>query len=466
MTDAVLHLVRRATWGPTPGLLEEVTRKGTNRWLEEQLNPSGVPDAECEAFVRRFTKITRTIPQVWAQERYGSWGTMQQLGYATIGRYCWSRRQLFEVVCDFWSNHLNVVCPSTPLWADRHDYDANVVRRNALGSFAEMLLASSRHPSMLRYLNGASSRGSATNQNYGRELLELHTVGVDGGYTEADVQAAAQVMTGWYFLGDGTAAFSAKRHDGSAARVMGWSTPAHDAARGPEVQASLLAHLARHPATARRLAAKLCQRFVSDTPPASLVTALAKVYLDSDTRVVPVLRALFTSPEFAASAGAKTRRPLEGLVAVVRALGIQPGSAGAGGADGLFVMARDLGHAPLSWAPPNGYPDVATAWVSAGATMRRWNCTWEIASRRKPADLSWPQQDALLTSLPRTWGEFVPQLVQRLLFRRASAAETTALLRFCDRQPSTPLTPADPWVNARLADLVAMVLDAPGHMER
>ncbi|GAA4967569.1 DUF1800 domain-containing protein [Kineococcus glutinatus] len=467
MTDAVLHLVRRATWGPTPGLLEEVAQKGAGRWLEEQLAPATIPDADCDAFVRRFPKIRRSTAEVRAQDSHGSYGTMQQLSYATMGRYCWSRRQLFEVMCDFWSNHLNVPCNITPVWADRHDYDTTVVRRHALGRFSDMLLASSRHPAMLRYLDGALSTRTAPNQNYGRELLELHTLGVFGGYGEADVQEAARLMTGWRFSGDGSAVFTPKEHDAGAVRVVNWSAPAHDPASGAQVQASLLAHLARHPSTARHLATKLGQRFVSDTPPASLVDHLAKVYLDNDTQIVPVLRALFASKEFAASAGAKTRRPLEGLVAAVRALGAGPATSGYGGADVLLFMVRNMGHEPLAWPAPNGYADVASAWVSAGSTMRRWNHTWELATRRRPENLAWRASEPLFAAPPPTWGEFVARLVQRLLFRPATARETAALLRLCDKQPTAPVVPGDPSLApTRLADLSAMVLNSPGHMER
>ncbi|MEZ0491219.1 DUF1800 domain-containing protein [Kineococcus sp. TBRC 1896] len=466
MTDDVLHLVRRATWGPTPGLLEEVAAKGPAAWLEEQLRPASVGDPVCDAFLGLFPRLKLSIAQSRARFRHGDWGTMQQLSYATIGRYTWSRRQLFEVVCDFWSNHLNVTNPVTALFADRHDYDANVVRRHAFGSFADMLVASSRHPSMLTYLDGRFSQVGSINQNYGREVLELHTVGVSGGYDEHAVDDVARVMTGWTFKGDGTAVFDPRRHDAGAFSVLGWSTGVHNTAAGPQVQESLLRHLAALPATARQIATKLCLRFVSDTPPDALVTRLAGTYLQNGTQIVPVLHALFASPEFAASAGAKTRRPLEGYVAAVRALGAMPGTEGAGGADVLFTQARSLGHAPLSWAPPNGYPDVAAAWVSAGSTLRRWNANHDLVVRRKPADLRWPASEPLLTSPPRTWGEFVGTLVQRLLYRPTTPREASALLQFCEKQAASPVVQGDPWLTTRFPALAAMALNAPAHMER
>ncbi|MFB9375720.1 DUF1800 domain-containing protein [Kineococcus gynurae] len=468
MVDTLLHLVRRTTWGPTPGLLEEVAAVGPARWLEQQLDPSRIPDEACDRFLTLFPKLNRTLQQVRAQERWGDARTMQQLSYATIGRYCWSRRQLFEVMCDFWSNHLNVTNTVPAFFADRHDYDATVVRPHALGRFADMLLASSRHPAMLRYLDGGVSRKEAPNQNYGREVLELHTLGIDGGYTETDMKACARVMTGWCFRGDGTAIFDPRRHDAGAVRVAGWSAPDHDPASGPQVQADLLLFLARHPSTARSLATKLVRRFVSDDPQPDLVAQLARVYLDNDTAVAPVLRALFASPAFAASAGTKTRRPLEGLVAAVRALGAQPGRTGAGGADAIFIAARGLGHGPLLWPAPNGFPDVATAWSSAGSTMRRWNATWELTSRRKPDNLVWPENSNLATRIAgcRTWGQFLARLVATLLFRPATQPEIDALLRLCGRSSETPLSENDPWLAQRLGDLSAIVLCAPGHMER
>lgn len=462
----VRHLVRRLTWGEAPGLLEEV-RRDPQAWFDAQLDPPRVDDSACDGYTARFTKVRRSIAEVRAQDENGSWDTMSELGWLTTARYAWSRRQLFEVVCDFWSNHLNVTCPSSDVWDSRHDYDAAVIRRHALGSFEEMLVASAKHPAMLRYLDNTSSTKKAPNENYAREVMELHTVGVGAGYGEAGVRAAARVFTGLTVGKDGTYAYDAGRHDTSAASVLGWSTPAHSAADGEAVATSLLRHLARHSATATTVARKLAVRFVSDDPPASLVSRLAGVYTAAGTQVVPVLEALFTSDEFWASAGQKTRRPLEGFIATVRMTGSTPGDAGRGGIDDLYWQTRELGQAPLAWAPPNGYPDVAAAWRSAGGTLSRWNESTKVVNGWWPNKLvRLPDKSLLPSPLPSTFGGLVDALVLRLLGRPATATERAALLAFTEHSAGDALKSTDQWVGWRSASVVTTILNSPGHMER
>ena len=461
------HLVRRLTWGDAPGLLDEV-RRDPQAWLDAQLEPGSVEDGACAGYVGRFERLGWSVQRVREVGPVGDATTMWHLGFATLARYAWSRRQLFEVMCDLWSNHLNITSPSSDVWDTRHDFDARVVRAHALGSFSDMLLASARHPAMLRYLDGASSTRAAPNENYARELMELHTVGVGAGYGEEGVRAVARVMTGatvdWR---TSTYAFDAARHDPGAASVLGWSTGPHAAAQGEAVQADLLRHLALHRSTAESIARRLCLRFVSDDPPAALVAELADVYQAHGSQLVPVLRALFASPAFWAAQGAKTRRPLEGFVAVLRVIGSTPGPDGQGGMDSLYWMVRDLGHAPLAWAPPNGYPDVAAAWQSAGSTMARWNATTSLVQGWWPTTLARrPTSDLLPSPLPATYGGLVDALVRRLLGRPATDRERTALCGFCDRTPGSALSPGDDWVGRRLPYLVHTVLNAPGHMER
>ncbi|WP_194903921.1 DUF1800 domain-containing protein [Quadrisphaera sp. INWT6] len=464
---AVRHLVRRATWGATPGMHEEVARD-PRAWFDAQLEPSTVEDGACDGYVARFTKLRRTTAQVRAADSVGSYDTMHELGMATLARYTWSRRQLFEVLCDFWSNHLNVTNPSTDVWDNRHDYDASVIRRHATGSFEEMLVASAKHPAMLRYLDNASSTKQAPNENYAREVMELHTVGVGAGYGEAGVRSVARVLTG-LTVDDATGAyrFDAARHDTSAASVLGWSTPAHAAGEGEAVAVQLLRHLARHSATAANVARKLVVRFVSDDPPTALVAHLAAVYSANDTQVVPVLRALFASDEFWASAGAKTRRPLEGFLAAVRAVGATPGPTGWGGIDDLYWQTREIGHWPLAWAPPNGFPDVAAAWRSAGSTMERWNSTTTMTHGWWPTKLVRPAVTAALPNpLPSTYGGVVDALVQHYLGRGPTPNERAALLVFTDHAAGDRVAAGDEWVTGRLGFVVSTILNSPGHMER
>ena len=167
----------------------------------------------------------------------------------------WSKRQLFEVMCDFWANHLNITCPSTSdVWSARQVFDRDVVRKNALGRFEDMLIASAYNPSMLTYLNNAESTKLEPNENYGRELLELHTVGVDGGYTEDDMYQSALIMTGFTVNeNNGLFKYDTSYHHVGPVQVMDFTDANSTAEGGETVGRAYLKYLASHPSTARHL---------------------------------------------------------------------------------------------------------------------------------------------------------------------------------------------------------------------
>ncbi len=270
---ATVHLLKRTTFGLTPELVAEVKSLGAAAWLNQQLNPSAINDAECDAMLTRFPLYNATPQQLVSQLDNGSWDSMFDVVRATMARNLWSKRQLFEVMVEFWTNHLNVTTPSSDVWAGRAWEDLNVTRKHALGRYEDMLLASAKSPSMGFYLNNFDSTGTNPNENYARELLELHTVGVDAGYTHDDIVGAAKALTGHYYWapwngGDssnnGTWRYVPSRHYVGPVRVMGWSHANSTAAGGAEVTDSLVRYLAKHPSTANMIAKKLATRFVSD----------------------------------------------------------------------------------------------------------------------------------------------------------------------------------------------------------
>jgi uncharacterized protein (DUF1800 family) len=464
--DRLAHLLRRATWGPTPDLVAGATRLGRGAWLEQQLNPPSIADPEGDAVVARFPSLALTSAQVRSHYSEGSWDVMFDLGRAALGRAAWSRRQLLEVMVDVWSNHLNVTCPSDNVSDNRHRYDAEVIRPHALGRFADLLEAATTHPAMLTYLDNASSTKKAPNENLGRELLELHTVGVGAGYTEAEVRDSARILTGLTVDGKGAATYKPKWHWTGAVRVLGFSDP-NSSADGSAVVTAYLDHLARHPATARRIATLLARRFVSDTPPATLVERLAETYTDADTAIAPVLRALFSSPEFFASADAKQRRPLESAVATVRALGFGQARRGAAELDGLYWALESMGQQPYAWPAPNGYPDVAAAWTSSAATLARWNITLGLAAGWWPKGFSRSGLSALVPHpRPATHGALVAALGRRLLQRPLPAAHVAAICAFLEVGTGTPVRADSEIVGWRLPYVVALILSSPVHLAR
>jgi uncharacterized protein (DUF1800 family) len=464
--DAGLHLLRRATYGPTAAAVAEIRRLGTVAWLDRQLAPAGIPDRACDALLTRFPLIGLSIAELRSRVaagtlRYG-WDTMLQLGFAATSRAVWSERQLFEMMVDFWSNHLNVTNPSADVWDNRQDYDRTVIRPYALGRFADLLKASARHPAMLTYLDNRFSTRVAPNENYGRELLELHTVGL--GYTEADVKDAARLLTGLTVDWDtGTYRYSATSHATGPVRVLGFRHANVTADGGEAAALALLEYLALHPATARHIATKLAVRFVADDPPASLVTRLTEVYLDHRSAISPVLRALFTSAEFRASAGMKVRTPYEDIVATVRAVGYGPDATGTAGIESLYWLIGSLGQAPMSWPPPNGYPDVAAAWTSPGGMLARWNAHLHIVAGYRPKEFQRPANLArdLIGALPATYGALIDALAQRLFGRTLPATDRSALAAYFGKTVTTALQPADPAAGWRFPQLVALMLNSP-----
>ncbi len=463
--DPIAHLLRRATYGATPATRAEATRLGAGGWLDQQLDPTAIADSDCDALIARLPLATASIATVRATLAKHSYDAFKQLGQATVARAAWSNRQLFEVVAAFWANHLHVAAPSGGAWDNRPDYDVTVTRRYALGSYADMLKASARHPSMLWFLDQMSSTKAQPNENYARELMELHTVGMI--YTEADVQNAARLLTGMTVNAAGQYAYNPAQHSLGPVTVLGFTHANATAAGGEAAALAFFDYLATHPATAQRIATKLCVRFVADDAPATLVDKLAQVYLDSNTAITPVLRALFTSPEFAASAGQKVRTPYEDLIATVRALGLAPEKSGTAALAALYNELADAGNAPMRWNPPNGFPDVAAAWASPSAFLMRCNNHLNLAAGWYPSQLVRPANmlAALVPVLPATYGGLVDALAVRLVGATLPAAHTAAVTAIAGKTPAAA-TSGDKTLAASVPYLIALVLNSPSFQLR
>ncbi len=312
---------------------------------------------------------------------------------------------------------------------------------------------------MLLYLDNASSNKEYPNENYARELLELHTLGVDGGYTERDVKEVARAFTGWS-LNDsfpGRFYFDANKHDDEK-EVLGRTLPA---GRGIEDGLEVLDLLAHHPATARFIALKLGRMFVEDTPPESFIGSTANAFTDSDGELLAVVRHVFHTPEFWASAGRKYRRPLEQLVASLRAL--YPAlKVSAKGRGELIWRLETQGHRPYHWFPPNGYPQTTEAWLSSGGLLRRWN----LAMRLPYASEGWIEGVTLdlgaLLPQAETVGVWVDRSALRLTGTKLEPVQREALVAFVadTSDPDYPLT-EERYTDKRAA-LAGLLLASPG----
>jgi len=394
--DQARLLARRATFGATPAVLARIQALGTRAWTEEQLAPWSLPDAEGR--LGAFPTLRQNNWQNDAVRANDSNDLFAQLDHATLLRAVYSERQLYEVMCDFWTNHLNVWRNADWITQLKTLDNEQVVRTHALGRFSDLLMASAKSPAMLVYLDNYQSRGEPgqqPNENYGRELCELHTLGIVNGehvYDEADILGVAKVLSGWNInWTDGNAKFTFQwnhwNHCREAVSILGgaWSRPARPNwgdynVNGQADGESLIRFLARHPSTARHLCFKLVRRFVTDAPPMGLVDRLAAVYSANDTAIVPVLRELFASPEFAASGAEKVKRPLDWLYSSLRVTRAQIHDAPRGQASSRLRSGQAaLGQALHERQSPDGYPDRAANWVSADGLLKRWEYGAKLA---------------------------------------------------------------------------------------
>src|SRR5215203_725453 len=255
--------------------------------------------------------------------------------------------------------------------------------------------------------------------------------------------------------------YDTSKHATGAVRVLDFRH-SNKSAYGEKAAIAYVRYLAVHPATAKRIARKLAVRFVSDDPPATLVEQLAAVYRRHDTEIAPVLRALFRSRAFKASAGDKVRRPFEDMVATVRALGFRPPAAGTDGVRQLYWLSGSLGQPPLGWHPPDGYPDVAESWRSAGGTLTRWNSHLSLAAGWWPDDLRHPSLESRLQPRrPTTYGALVDAAAKGLALPRPNDAVRHAISRFLDHAPGDRLRPEDEALGWRLPWVFGLLLDSP-----
>ncbi|MBA2553576.1 MAG: DUF1800 domain-containing protein [Geodermatophilaceae bacterium] len=455
--DQDLHLLRRATFGPTPTLLADIRQRGAATWLDEQLQPAQIDDAAMDSLLRRYTLISAPLSQLLSltEPRLAS----TQLVAATFARQVWSKRQLFEVMVDFWSNHFNVFTPHVATYITKPIEDRSVIRPNALGRFEDLLLASAKSPAMLAWLNNEDSQKDEPNENYGRELLQLYTVSPAAGYSEADVLNSARILTGRSTDDLGSFLYKKDSHHVGTVKVMTWSSANASATGGMAVGDSYLRYLARHEQTAHALSRKLAIRFVSDDPPPALVEMLAGVYLDGGTAIVPWLRALFESPEFAAAVGRKTRRPTEDIIVTARVLGLQPPTTGVKPIGTLVADCGRMGQPPLGEFEVTGYSDVASGWYSVSATLGLCNLHRSIA-RGYPKTLPRPELSTLLAGpAMATHGAMVDRLSVALTGQTLRTDHRNALLAYAGMTASQTYNQAS--VNLWLADLTEMVLDSP-----
>ena len=464
----ILHAARRLSYGPTPELLTQIRAIGVTAWIDQQLAWESIDDSAVEAMLASYPRSLMTAAEITA---LGSTSrTRGEMAAATITRAVWSRRQLHELLVDFWSNHLNIDLNHDPSTRHKPTDDRDVIRRYSTGRFADMLVASAKSPAMLLYLDQALSRADGNRlpiENYAREMLELHTVGVDGGYDETDVKEVAYLLSGWTVTSrnEGGFTFRSAWHKmgplATGGDVLGWKP---NGLTGVAAGESLLVYLARHEKTANRLAHKLAVRFIGEhiKPTDAVVVAAAQAYQSNDTAIAPMVRSLLLSSEFRSSAGRKMRRPIEYFAGLLRAVQLQWDPARSTNLmSSVTSQLGLLGQIPLSWETPDGYPDSDARWTTAGAMVARWNLATSSSNGfGAPA----PQFDAsriLGTPAPTTVGEALDRAALALLGEPLEASARTAILSASGQTNTTAWKPTS---NARA--LFAYVLQTPQNQLR
>ena len=470
----VEHLIRRVTYGPTAGLAERVEQVGVQVWLAEQLAGTGGRDSTSQRIDSWYPLLQKSSKDLRRAAGAGGRGAVRGQFFAAVpqratARAIWCPGQLHEVLTDFWSNHLNVY-KGSPQALSRHEYDAQVIRPHVAGRFRDMLRASAFSTDMIRYLDATHSTKRQPNENYARELLELHTVGVDGGYTEKDVEQSALLLTGLRANAntDFESHFDPRVHHVGPIAVMAFRAANRTAAGGAAEITRYLDHLAAHPATARYLARKLAIRFVSDDPPARLVDRMAGAYLAADTSIAAMLRVCFGSEEFAGSPSTdKLRRPFERVVAAVRVLAPQLPADRARAVEGMAALLRMLdAHLPFAHPTPDGYPDVASAWTSPGVALEQLNGALELAAGR-PSGLGLPGAEGLLPAAPTDATALVEAVGRRVLLRAPRAVERDAALAMLARAGWGPrFAPGSAEHRSAISSTCALLLCSPHHLTR
>lgn len=384
------HVLDRIGYGPDVWSLGRITALGVEGYIQEQLSPETIDDSALDTALTVLPSLTMSFSELRANyPQGGDPGRSQvrrELQIAKMARAIASRQQLKEILVDFWFNHFNVDATSSgrTQW-DISPYDRIAIRPHVLGRFEDLLLANARSPAMGDYLDNRRSKVNAINENYGRELMELHTLGVDGGFTEFDVVNVARCFTGWredYTNDVDGFEFRASWHDqGSKTLFLG--DLVIPAGGGEQDGLDIIAYLASHPSTAAFLSRKLVTRFVNENPPESLVAAATATYLATDGDLRAVMETILLSPEFLqdpTNRRVKVKRPHHLLASVARALGADPAQIDF---NNLRQNARDMGESLYEAGPPTGYPDVSGFWTSPGTLITRFN---EIERRARGRD--------------------------------------------------------------------------------
>lgn len=505
-----LIALNRMGFGPRPGDVAAFNALGNNddarltAYVDQQLNPQSIDDAECDAILAsfEFETLGKSLTKLWEDHdrqsgvdwryrRLPVWETER----ATFVKGLHSKRQLTEALADFWHNHFNVYGWDGWQRTTFVHYDRDVIRGNMLGNFRQMLGDVAKSPAMLYYLDNRQNQGGNPNENYARELFELHTLGAENYmgvrssiseqgiyehpapkddqnwpllYVDDDVYGATTCFTGWTIDNQtGQFRFDASRHFPYQKLVLGRTIPPQQGLRDGEITLDILAN---HRGTATYIARKLCRRLISDSPPESVVQIAAQVFhdnRDAPDQLKKVVRTILLSPEFRAAWGQKIKRPLEFALSIMRATGCNYDAR----SDSFFWWYNAMGQPLFAWHPPDGYPDTRTPWTGTMTTLQRWRFVndllgWKIGGDGEDKNDLRVDLVGVLPANVTTPNAIVDFWAERLMGRRLPDHERQEVAEFLaqGRAVESDLRPDQ--ISARLYPTVALLLMTPSFQWR
>ncbi len=439
--------LNKSSFGIRPRDYNHVKSIGIENYLEEQLDYQSIDDSYVDDLIQTlYPLIDYSLPDLLTYINEGeaigqdrSLEAATQLIYATMLRQIYSKRQLHEVMTEFWSNHFNVDISKNLVLFFKPYEDKHIIRANALTSFSEILKADSKSAAMMIYLDNNTSSKDGPNENYARELLELHTLGVNGGFDEDDVKNVARCFTGWSVKENDSDFFEFKPqlHDYGRKIVLGHEIQYENGIRDGEKVIELLID---NSTTASFIAQKLVKRFYSDSTNLKLVQAVAKSYISTDGDIKEMLRTLFHSPYFLDTVDSKFKRPIEFVSSLFRSIDSESQNFTISQKQRPLIVLVDEykagGQIPLAYAPPTGYPDDASYWNNSSSILRRINLANGVSlsnirytNSKTYAEYIKYDFNALIGDAT-TADEILDRLEDNLLFRKISNDDRLILSQF------------------------------------
>ncbi|MEZ4656079.1 MAG: DUF1800 domain-containing protein [Caldilineaceae bacterium] len=494
----------RMAYGPRPGDLAAFRALGgtpearLQAFVDQQLDPASIVDTDCDnrLAAQGYATLDKTLQQTWwtyvrrednPNLQVDRYLPAKEVESATLIRAIYSKRQLQEVMTEYWHDHFNIY--GWDFWTapTYNHFDRDVIRAHIFGNFRQMLEAVAKSPAMLYYLDNQSNQGGDPNENYARELFELHGMGAENyygvrktddpaifdgsgnrlGYVDDDVYGATTCFTGWRANGDtGLFEYDDSRHFPYQKVVLDKVLPPF---QGIKDGYDVLDLIANHPNTGTYIARRMCKRLISDNPPESVVQSAAAVFranVNAPDQLKQVTRAILLSPEFRNTWGQKIKRPFEYAISLFRAA-----QADFDPINNFFWWYEPMGQPLFAWSPPDGYPDYRTAWTSTMTTLQRWRFVNSVLGWKFGGD--GPNKDMLRIRLPEQTPSSVNTPIQlvdywsnRILGRVMPNEEYTPIVEFIaqGRGLTQPLPAND--ITDRLPHMVALIFMAPSFMWR